>query len=315
MKRAALVAALSVLLLPVLVLGAAAGGSGLQTAPSGVALADIPPDYLALYQAAGERYGLPWELLAAVGKVECDHGRLPHPACSVEGAENEAGAGGPMQFLAPSWARYGVDADGDGRASRWSPADAIFAAANYLRASGAPEDVRAALFAYNHSAAYVEQVLAWAERYRATAQVALGDPGALAPAVLAHPRIALRPEAEADVRAGRVDPRVLAALLALGQSFRLGSIGPFVTGHAEFVAGTSRRSNHFFGRAVDISAIDGQPVSSRNEAAAAAARAIATLPGELRPDEVGTPFAELERLPGFFSDEAHADHLHLGYDA
>ena len=314
MKQAALVAALSVLLLPVLVLGAAAGGWGAQTAPSGVALADIPPDYLALYQQAGQRYGLPWELLAAVGKVECDHGRLPHQACTVEGAENEAGAGGPMQFLAGTWAAYGVDADGDGRASRWSPADAIFAAANYLRASGAPGDVRAALFAYNHSAAYVERVLAWVERYRAPAQVALRNPGFLAPAVLAHPNVALRPEAEADVRAGRVDPRLLATLLTLGKTFRLGSVGPFATGHSEFVAGTSRRSNHFFGRAVDVGAIDGQPVSARNAAAEAAARAVATLPGELRPDEVGTPFPELDRLPGFFSDEAHADHLHLGYD-
>lgn len=314
MKRAALLAALSVLLLPVLVLGAAAGGWGAQTAPSGVALADIPPDYLALYQQAGQRYGLPWELLAAVGKVECDHGRLPHQACTVEGAENEAGAGGPMQFLAGTWAAYGVDADGDGRASRWSPADAIFAAGNYLRASGAPGDVRAALFAYNHSAAYVEQVLAWVERYRASAQLALGAPGFLAPALLAHPNVGLRPEAAADVRAGRVDARLLAALLALAEEFRLGSVGPFATGHGEFVAGTNRRSNHFFGRAVDIGAINGQPVSRLNGAAEAAARATAKLPPELRPDEVGTPFAELDRLPGFFSDDAHADHLHLGYD-
>jgi hypothetical protein len=313
-KRAALLAALSVLLLPVLVLGAAAGGSGLQTAPSGVALADIPPGYLALYQQAGQRYGLPWELLAAVGKVECDHGRLPHQACTVEGAENEAGAGGPMQFLASTWAAYGVDADGDGRASRWSAADAIFAAGNYLRASGAPGDVRAALFAYNHSAAYVEQVLAWTERYRASAQVALGAPGFLAATVLAHPNVALRPQAAADVRAGRVDPRVLAVLLALAEDFRLGSVGPFVTGHGEFVAGTDRRSNHFFGRAVDIGAINGQLVSPRNGAAEAAARATAKLPPELRPDEIGTPFPELDRLPGFFSDDAHADHLHLGYD-
>lgn len=313
MRRVALVGALSVLLLPVLVLGAAAGGLGAQAAPSGEALADIPPDYLALYQAAGARYGLPWELLAAVGKVECDHGRLPDPACTVEGAENEAGAGGPLQFLASTWALYGVDADGDGRASRWSPADAVFSAANYLRASGAPNDVRGALFAYNRSWAYVEEVLRWAERYQA-ASIPLGDPGSLARAVLTHPTIALRPEAEADVRAGRVDPRVLAALLALGRSFSLGSVGPFVTGHAPFVAGTSRPSNHAFGRAVDVGAVNRSPVSARNAAARAAAVALAALPPDLRPDEVGTPFAELDRLSGFFSDEAHADHLHLGYD-
>ena len=94
----------------------------------------------ALYQAAARRYGLDWAILAGIGKVECDHGRDPDPSCTQEGAVNSAGAGGPMQFIASTWARYGVDGDGDGRADRWDPADAIYAAANYLRASGAPGD-------------------------------------------------------------------------------------------------------------------------------------------------------------------------------
>ena len=119
---------------------------------SALARREIPAQYLRLYQQAAQRYGLDWAILAGIGKVECDHGRDPDPSCTQEGAVNSAGAGGPMQFIASTWARYGVDGDGDGRADRWDPADAIYSAANYLRASGAPSDYERAIFAYNHAA-------------------------------------------------------------------------------------------------------------------------------------------------------------------
>jgi hypothetical protein len=316
MKRAALSGTALVLLLPVLVISAAMGGIG-TSVPSPAAVSDIPAEYLELYQSAGAAYGIPWEVLAGVGKVECDHGRSNHPACSQQGAENFAGAGGPMQFLAGTWAAYGVDADGDGHADRWNPVDAVFSAARYLRASGAPRDMTGALFAYNHSFAYVGEVLDWAGRYRAegrAAPVELGDPAALAHGVLASPGVALLPEAVRDVRSGRVDPRVSGALIALSQEFRLGHVGPLITGHAYYVAGTRQPSNHAVGRAVDIAVIDGMPVSPGNRAARRAALAIAQLPPPLRPTEIGTPFADLGRMPGFFSDRAHQDHIHIGYD-
>jgi cell wall-associated NlpC family hydrolase len=104
-------------------------------------------------------------VLAAIGKVECDHGRSPDPSCWAEGSVNQAGAGGPMQFLAATSAKYGIDADNDGVADRWDKADAIVSAANYLAASGAPENLNQAIYAYNHSQAYVQTVLAWAARY------------------------------------------------------------------------------------------------------------------------------------------------------
>jgi hypothetical protein len=134
---------------------------------SALAEREIPPLYLRLYRQAGEHYGLDWAILAGIGKVECDHGRDPAASCTQEGAVNSAGAGGPMQFLAPTWAEYGVDAEGAGPPDRWNPADAIFAAANYLRASGAPSDYRRAIFAYNHAERYVDEVESWAARYSA----------------------------------------------------------------------------------------------------------------------------------------------------
>lgn len=142
--------------------GAAASGAP----PSALALREIPSRYLQLYERAGARYGIDWAVLAAIGKVECDHGRDPDPSCWREGAVNAAGAGGPMQFIASTWARYGVDGNGDGRVDRWDPADAIFAAASYLASSGAPRDYRLAIFAYNHAGWYVAEVQAWAARYR-----------------------------------------------------------------------------------------------------------------------------------------------------
>ena len=132
---------------------------------SALAEREIPPLYLHLYEQAAQRYGLDWAILAGIGKVECDHGRDPAPSCTQEGVVNSAGAGGPMQFIASTWAKYAVDADGDGRADRWDPADAIYAAANYLRASGAPGDYRQAIFAYDHADRYVAEVESWAARY------------------------------------------------------------------------------------------------------------------------------------------------------
>jgi hypothetical protein len=148
--------------------------------PSALAQAEIPPAYLSDYEHAAKKYHLDWAILAGIGKVECDHGRNPDPSCTKEGAENYAGAGGPMQFEAKTWAEYGVDAEGQsGSPDRWNPADAIFGAANYLHASGAPGNYKAAIYAYNHASWYVEEVESWAAKYRgsptSSVQPAEGD--------------------------------------------------------------------------------------------------------------------------------------------
>jgi hypothetical protein len=118
-------------------------GRNRQTDPSAAARADIPTSYLRLYrQAAGRCPGLSWTVLAAIGKVESDHGRSRLPG--VRSGWNAAGAAGPMQFgigverAGNAWARYGRDFDRDGRRSVYDPGDAIPAAANYLCVAGAP---------------------------------------------------------------------------------------------------------------------------------------------------------------------------------
>ena len=103
-------------------------------------------------------------MIAGIYSIETDFGRLHAPG--VRSGENAAGAGGPGQFLEPTWTLYGVDGDSDGVKDRYNPADAIPATANLLRRSGAPADYRRAILAYNHASWYVDDVLARAARYR-----------------------------------------------------------------------------------------------------------------------------------------------------
>src|SRR5690606_31668251 len=79
----------------------------------------IPANYLKLYQEAGKKYGIPWNVLAGIGKVETDHGRSNLPG--ERSGENYAGAGGPMQLLAPTFKSYGVVGNRDGRTAPYYP--------------------------------------------------------------------------------------------------------------------------------------------------------------------------------------------------
>jgi peptidoglycan hydrolase CwlO-like protein len=116
--------------------------------------------YRKLYIESARQYGFAedWYILAALGKVESNHGANMGPST--------AGAMGPMQFLPSTWETAGVDGNGDGVANILDPKDAIPAAAGYLESGGAPQDWYAALFSYNHADWYVIKVLGVAEGYR-----------------------------------------------------------------------------------------------------------------------------------------------------
>lgn len=105
---------------------------------------------LDLWQQAGAAYGVSWEVLAAINKIESNFGRNMGPS--------SAGALGWMQFMPSTWERWGLDGDGDGIANPWSPEDAIPAAARYLAASGGQADISQAIFSYNHAQWYVDEV-------------------------------------------------------------------------------------------------------------------------------------------------------------
>jgi transglycosylase-like protein with SLT domain len=179
MTRTALTLGVGLLALPVIVAVLVAGllATILTGGPSGAsatALTDIPEGYLLLYQqAATDCPGLDWALLAAIGKIESDHGRSTAPG--VTHGENVAGAAGPMQFLQPTFAavlaHHQLPAGGPSPPSRYDPHDAIHAAAAFLCDHHATTNPTAAVFAYNHADTYVTAVLTQAAAYRQTASL------------------------------------------------------------------------------------------------------------------------------------------------
>ncbi|GAB3677460.1 peptidoglycan DD-metalloendopeptidase family protein [Saccharopolyspora tripterygii] len=168
----------------VAVLGA--GNSAVNSQPSLAALADIPGNYLTLYQQAAPACpGLDWSILAAIGKIETDHGRLDVEG--VHSGENFAHAGGPMQFLQPTFnsviAEHPPPPGGSAPPSRYNPHDAIYAAAAYLCDSGAGDgrDLYRAIFTYNNADWYVRKVLDQADAYKAAQQNAPQQSGWVVP--------------------------------------------------------------------------------------------------------------------------------------
>jgi hypothetical protein len=118
---------------------------------------EIPPFLLPIYQACGTEYGIPWEVLASINKIESGFGTNMGPS--------SAGAIGWMQFLPSSWEAFGLDANGDGKKDPYNPVDAICAAAHYLKLSGGDQDLYKAIYSYNHADWYVQEVLGYARAY------------------------------------------------------------------------------------------------------------------------------------------------------
>ena len=297
---------------------------------SEAALADVPSRYLALYVTAAEACpALTWQVLAAIGKVESDHGRSSAPGV-LSGVNAFGCCAGPMQFNL----RNGPPSTWDtwGRGNVYDPADAIPAAARKLCGDGLarPDQIQAdpcptvrgsaalhtALRRYNSACWYVHEIVTLAQRYtaagRAPAPAPSSDPFVLA---LVHdPRITTTRshgcDPAADLASGKLDLRVqsLLAVLAERHTIRLSCL---TTGHSRFVKGTQRVSNHTVWRAVDIDRVDGQPVSPNSAAARVLVGWLDALEGPLRPVEIGSPF-DLGRRP-YFSDEGHQHHIHVGY--
>jgi murein DD-endopeptidase MepM/ murein hydrolase activator NlpD len=114
-------------------------------------------ELLSLWQRAGDAYSIPWQVLAAINKVESNFGRNMGPS--------SAGAIGWMQFMPSTWVEWGIDANGDGVADPWNPDDAVFSAARYLAAAGGATDLPRAVYSYNHADWYVNEVLGLADLY------------------------------------------------------------------------------------------------------------------------------------------------------
>jgi cell wall-associated NlpC family hydrolase len=233
---------------PLLVQASLAAASSTQTPPAAAARAEIPAALLPHYQRAPACQGLPWQIVAAIGAVESDHGRhggahldpatgdvsppIIGPALNGRGyAAVAVPAGGspwhpdrtwdhavgPMQFLTATWAVWGVDGSGDGLASPHNAYDAIAAAGRYLCHHRTRIDsIPAAVLRYNPSRGYLTEVLDKAHAYGMTDG---GEPAPAGPATV-------DPAAGGPVVRGDAGPVIAFALAQLGKPYRWGAAGP-----------------------------------------------------------------------------------------
>jgi hypothetical protein len=274
----------------------------------------IPRFLLKLYKQAGRHSHVPWPILAAINEIETDFGRNV--------AVSSAGAVGWMQFMPATWAMYGVDADHDGTKDPRSPRDAIFAAARYLRASGARTNLRRAIFAYNHAGWYVDSVLLRANRIAAQQgerdvrlmRLLEARTRRLEREVLADPRITIYDCGRQDIAEHKIDRRVLIVLRFLAWSGLNPTVSALDCGHGYYTS-SGNVSEHSSGNAVDISAINGVPIVGNQgpgSVAEATIRELLTLRGAERPHQIISlmTFADADNtlaLPD------HADHIHVGF--
>jgi hypothetical protein len=233
---------------------------------------------------------------------------------------------GPMQFIPSSWRIFGRDGNGDRVADPHNIFDAALAAAVHL-CSPNPVDLNAdgdalydAIFAYNNSTEYVADVLARIQQYDLAFGASSRGPVDV-DGLLANPNLSLSANARADLQAGLIDPRAVTMLAVIAQTTPI-YVCCLKSGHAQCIGGGSRASNpncseshHWYGRGIDISTVGGEAVDNGNGAARAIVDMLAAWPVDdvFRPEEVGSPWADYDALPGFFNDADHEDHLHLGW--
>jgi len=274
----------------------------------------IPRFLLTLYKQAGRHNHVPWPILAAINEIETDFGRNV--------AVSSAGAVGWMQFMPATWAMYGVDADHNGKKDPRSPRDAIFAAARYLRASGARTNLRRAIFAYNHAGWYVDSVLLRANRIAAQAgerdvrltRLLEARTRRLEHQVLTDPRITIYDCGRQDIEQHKVDRRVLIVLRFLAWSGLDPTVSALECGHSYYTA-SGNVSEHSSGNAVDISAINGVPILGNQgpgSIAEATIRELLTLRGAERPHQI-ISLMTFDDADNTLALPDHADHIHVGF--
>jgi hypothetical protein len=138
-----------------------------------------------------------------------------------------------------------------------------------------------------------------------------GPASAEALALLENKNVTLDANGREDFAKGRMDPRIVATITKLAQRHTI-VVSSTTSDHPEFTSGGGSRSNHWFGRGIDIATVDGQIVGPGSDAARELASELAELDPSIRPTEVGSPWAIA--APGFFTDAGHQNHIHFAYD-
>jgi len=312
-------------------------GSAAQSFPG-------PQFLLPIFQAASVQYNVPWQVLAAINEVETDWGHNQGPS--------SAGAIGWMQFMPATWKTYGLDANGDGYADPGDPVDAIFSAAYYLHKAGADKDLGKAIFAYNHSDRYVNDVVQRAiyfgtipeDLLTALTEQGRGDGHAVARATGSHglldrharinsvgramllgdkrlqkrilhdPNISIYPCGREDIAHGIIDRRILEVLQFLAAHRLKPTVSALECGHS-FYTTSGNVSEHSSGDAVDIAAINGIPIVGHQGPGSITEKTIKELlklGGGMRPHQI-ISLMTFAGADNTLSLPDHYNHIHVGF--
>ena len=270
----------------------------------------VPTAYLDAFETAAARYDLGrrgvWAL-AAVARLESNFG---HGMSKADLRKR-----GPLGMVGSEWQRYAVDGDGNGRILRASPADSAATMARMIWSRGS---LREGLFDHNHAKWYVDAVLAEADRIEgkcktSTIEWALSLPNAVIAPIKWENLTILNEAAKADLTSGAIDPRIVGLLGAITQSHQI-TISSLRSDHSMYTA-EGGVSNHYYGRAMDIAAVDGVSCTDTAPTSPCAelGLTLATLPAPAMPTELIYCF-DLDGPGPAFARADHCDHIHAGYD-
>ncbi len=271
----------------------------------------IPEDYLAAFEAAAGRYELGkrgvWTL-AAIARLESSFGRGM--------TEEQLRTEGPLGLDPMEWKGYAVDGDEDGRVRH---ADVDDSAATLARLMWSRGGIDAGVFTHNQASWYVDAVANEADQLAGKCAVTskawtIVLPGDVA-SQINWQNLTLSNDLELrDIQAGMLDQRVTGLLALMTKDHQI-TITSLRSDHSQMTA-SGNVSNHFYGRAMDIAAVDGVSCTDTSTTAPCAelGYALAQLQPPLHPTELIYCF-DLDGAGPAFALPDHCDHIHAGYYA
>jgi hypothetical protein len=270
----------------------------------------VPPEYLTAFETAAARYELGkrgvWAL-AAVARLESNYGKGMDA--------KRLHRNGPLGLDSTEWLTFAVDGDEDGRIRH---ADIDDSAATLARMIWSRGDLRSGIFTHNQAQWYVQAVLEDSEEIEGGCKVTTVDWAVSMPASSVAPinwaNLTLSNELELrDLTTGAIDPRVVGLIGAITQEHEL-TISSLRSDHSEMTA-SGNVSNHYFGRAMDVAAVDGVSCTDTSVDAPCAklARTLAYLPAPAHPTELIYCF-DVDGPGEAFALPDHCDHIHAGFD-
>jgi hypothetical protein len=271
---------------------------------------EIPADYMKAFEAAASRYDLGrrgvWTL-AAIAKLESNYGKGMSKA--------QLRRNGPLGLDGIEWRHYAVDGNEDGRIRHSSPDDSAATLARLLWSRGS---IGAGVFTHNQAQWYVDAVDREAARLEgkctaSSVEWAVALPGSPL-GEINWGNLTLSNELELqDIKGGALDPRIMALLALMTQHHQI-TISALRSDHSEMTA-AGGVSNHFFGRAMDIAAVDGVSCTETAPSAPCAqlGYALAQMSEPLHPSELIYCF-DLDGPGPAFALPDHCNHVHAGFD-